>query len=108
MKWTLILDVKFKYEWIPPFKLTYIQLNNIRIGPNFLVWLKTQNELDYLGLTNAGISDTILHGLWKSCQMTPIGVCMKANYKNKYHTFVRKFIVFSKTREMRKTRRQQN
>jgi hypothetical protein len=39
---------------------------NVRVSPNFPAWLKTQNELNALGLKNACISDTIPHGLWKS------------------------------------------
>jgi Leucine-rich repeat (LRR) protein len=60
---TLVLDVK--KDWVPPFKLADISLRNVWIGPNFPAWLKTQNELKYLRIDNAGISDTIPHGLWK-------------------------------------------
>ncbi|XP_059436304.1 receptor-like protein EIX2 [Corylus avellana] len=62
--WTLVLNVK--HNWVPPFKLTEISLANVRIGPNFPAWLKTQNELEILLLNNVGISDTIPHGFWKS------------------------------------------
>ncbi|XP_059436561.1 receptor-like protein EIX2 [Corylus avellana] len=61
---TLVLKVK--QDWVPPFKLIDLQLTNVRIGPTFPTWLKTQNELNVLWLENAGISDTIPHGLWKS------------------------------------------
>ncbi|XP_059436260.1 receptor-like protein EIX2 [Corylus avellana] len=64
-KATLVLDVK--HDWVPPFKLTEIVLDNVRIGPNFPVWLKTQNELKHLQLNNVGISDTIPTDLWRSC-----------------------------------------
>ncbi|XP_059456606.1 receptor-like protein EIX2 [Corylus avellana] len=53
-KATLVLDVK--HDWVPPFKLTEIELANVRIGPNFPAWLKTQIELNYLALENVGIS----------------------------------------------------
>ncbi|XP_059436552.1 receptor-like protein EIX2 [Corylus avellana] len=61
---TLVLKVK--QDWVPPFKLIDLKLTNMRIGPTFPTWLKTQNELNVLWLENAGISDTIPHGLWKS------------------------------------------
>jgi Leucine-rich repeat (LRR) protein len=64
-KLKLVLDVR--QDWVPPFKLRYIGLYNVRIGSNFPAWLKTQNELQFVGLQNAGISDTIPHGLWKYC-----------------------------------------
>ncbi|XP_059436267.1 receptor-like protein EIX2 [Corylus avellana] len=62
--WTLVLNVK--QDWVPPFKLETIFLINVWIGPTFPTWLKTQNGLKLLVLDNAGISDTIPHGLWKS------------------------------------------
>ncbi|XP_059436255.1 receptor-like protein EIX2 [Corylus avellana] len=63
--WKLVLNVK--QDWVPPFKLIDLQLTYVRIGPTFPTWLTTQNELTSLSLENAGISDTIPHGLWKSC-----------------------------------------
>jgi Leucine-rich repeat (LRR) protein len=64
-KWTLVFHVKHK--WVPPFKLRTIQLSNMKIGPKFPAWLQTQNKLKIILLDNVGISDTIPHGLWKSC-----------------------------------------
>ncbi|XP_059436272.1 receptor-like protein EIX2 [Corylus avellana] len=64
-KATLVLNVK--HDWVPPFKLREIGLTNVRIGPMFPAWIKTQNELKSLWLINADILDTIPHGLWKSC-----------------------------------------
>jgi Leucine-rich repeat (LRR) protein len=64
-KWTLVFDVK--HDWAPPFKLRKIQLRNMKIGPKFPTWLQTQNKLGIIFLDNVGISDTIPHGLWKSC-----------------------------------------
>jgi Leucine-rich repeat (LRR) protein len=64
-KWTLVFDVK--HDWVPPFKLRRIYLSNMKIGPKFPAWLQTQNKLIAIGLNNVGISDTIPHGLWKSC-----------------------------------------
>jgi hypothetical protein len=62
-KLTLVSHVR--QDWVSPFKLRYIELDNVRIGSNFPAWLKTQNELQFVGLNNAGISDTIPHGFWK-------------------------------------------
>jgi Leucine-rich repeat (LRR) protein len=64
-KWALVLNVE--HDWIPPFKLIELQLFDMRIGPIFPAWLKTQNELESLDLISVGIHDTIPHGLWKSC-----------------------------------------
>uniref|UniRef100_A0A2N9HVZ3 Uncharacterized protein n=1 Tax=Fagus sylvatica TaxID=28930 RepID=A0A2N9HVZ3_FAGSY len=47
------------YNWVPPFRLKYLQLDKCLIGPKFPIWLQVQSELIYLILTNAGISDAI-------------------------------------------------
>uniref|UniRef100_A0A2N9G7E5 Uncharacterized protein n=1 Tax=Fagus sylvatica TaxID=28930 RepID=A0A2N9G7E5_FAGSY len=47
------------YNWVPPFRLKYLQLDKCLIGPKFPIWLQVQSELIYLALTNAGISDAI-------------------------------------------------
>ncbi|KAM5552260.1 hypothetical protein ABKV19_026896 [Rosa sericea] len=47
------------YEWIPPFKLHYIEMHNYRVGPGFPVWLQSQTELVSVSLENAGLSGVI-------------------------------------------------
>nr|XP_011462208.1 PREDICTED: leucine-rich repeat receptor protein kinase EXS-like [Fragaria vesca subsp. vesca] len=47
------------YEWIPPFKLGSLFMDNCRVGPGFPVWLQSQTELSYVQVTNAGISGAI-------------------------------------------------
>ncbi|KAM5552472.1 hypothetical protein ABKV19_027032 [Rosa sericea] len=47
------------YEWIPPFKLHYIEMHNCRVGPGFPVWLQSQTELVWVSLENAGLSGAI-------------------------------------------------
>ncbi|XP_004295502.1 PREDICTED: probable leucine-rich repeat receptor-like protein kinase At1g35710-like [Fragaria vesca subsp. vesca] len=47
------------YEWIPPFKLHTLFMDNCRVGPGFPVWLRSQTELSSVRLSNAGISGAI-------------------------------------------------
>ncbi|KAL4614357.1 hypothetical protein ACB092_07G048600 [Castanea dentata] len=61
--WSLV-DVK--HDWVPPFNLRFVQLDNMLIGPNFPAWLQTQTELDTLSLYNVGTSDTIPREFWTS------------------------------------------
>ncbi|KAM3741987.1 hypothetical protein ACB098_07G038200 [Castanea mollissima] len=61
--WSLV-DVK--HDWVPPFNLRFVQLDNMLIGPNFPAWLQTQTELDTLSLYNVGTSDTIPQEFWTS------------------------------------------
>ncbi|KAL6200793.1 hypothetical protein ACLB2K_030574 [Fragaria x ananassa] len=53
------------YEWIPPFKLWSLFMDNCRVGPGFPVWLQSQTELSYVKVMNAGISGAIPQG-WMS------------------------------------------
>ncbi|KAK0590727.1 hypothetical protein LWI29_030891 [Acer saccharum] len=46
-------------DWIPPFKLTYLSLKNCQLGPGFPMWLRYQNELEYVAFCNNKISGTI-------------------------------------------------
>ncbi|XP_035545145.1 receptor-like protein EIX2 [Juglans regia] len=64
-KSTLALEVH--QDWVPPFKLRYVDLHKVHIGPWFPTWLQTQDEIWFLNLNNVGISDTIPHGFWNSC-----------------------------------------
>ncbi|XP_062014583.1 receptor-like protein EIX2 [Rosa rugosa] len=47
------------YEWVPPFKLCDIYMDNCRVGAGFPLWLQSQTELVHVLLTNAGISGPI-------------------------------------------------
>jgi hypothetical protein len=35
------------YNWVPPFRLKYLILDNCLIGPKFPIWLQVQSELNY-------------------------------------------------------------
>ncbi|PRQ30150.1 putative non-specific serine/threonine protein kinase [Rosa chinensis] len=47
------------YEWVPPFKLHTIEMDNCRVGAGFPLWLQSQTELVDVLLMNAGISGPI-------------------------------------------------
>ncbi|GLT56936.1 hypothetical protein SLA2020_299480 [Shorea laevis] len=60
---TLIFNVSS--DWIPPFKLRYLDLKSCQVGPEFPPWLRNQNELNYVSVWNARISGTIPEWFWK-------------------------------------------
>ncbi|KAF8391025.1 hypothetical protein HHK36_023325 [Tetracentron sinense] len=61
---SLVLDVRS--EWIPLFRLNYIEMMNWQLGPTFPAWLQTQKNLtSYLVLNNVGISDIMPDWFWK-------------------------------------------
>ncbi|KAG2684726.1 hypothetical protein I3760_10G088100 [Carya illinoinensis] len=65
--WDSTLALEVHSDWVPPFKLWYVDLHNIYIGPRFSKRLQTQDEIQFLNLNNFGIFDTIPHGFWNSC-----------------------------------------
>ncbi|XP_021800206.1 LRR receptor-like serine/threonine-protein kinase FLS2 [Prunus avium] len=46
-------------DWIPPFKLRYLEIKSCQLGPKFPTWLRNQTQLTKVVLRNAGISGTI-------------------------------------------------
>ncbi|RHN66754.1 putative non-specific serine/threonine protein kinase [Medicago truncatula] len=47
---------QFDLDWVPPFQLTEVYLDNTNQGPNFPSWIYTQKSLQYLDLSSSGIS----------------------------------------------------
>ncbi|XP_021839802.2 receptor-like protein EIX2 isoform X1 [Spinacia oleracea] len=60
------LVVHISPDWVPPFQLTSLILESCKLGPSFPKWLVTQTNLSYIGISNAGISDTIPTSFWNS------------------------------------------
>ncbi|RWR91799.1 putative LRR receptor-like serine/threonine-protein kinase [Cinnamomum micranthum f. kanehirae] len=46
-------------NWVPPFQLRILQIEDCKLGPQFPSWIQTQKKLSYLSLSNASISDVI-------------------------------------------------
>ncbi|CAJ2639644.1 unnamed protein product [Trifolium pratense] len=47
---------QFNLDWVPPFQLSYLYLENTNQGPNFPSWIYTQKSLQSLDLSSSGIS----------------------------------------------------
>ncbi|KAL7241620.1 hypothetical protein ACSBR1_014256 [Camellia fascicularis] len=56
-KMSLVFNVT--YEWVLPFKLKSLDLQNCLVGPKFSVWLQVQSELTLVTLKNVGIEDNL-------------------------------------------------
>ncbi|XP_062008629.1 receptor-like protein EIX1 isoform X1 [Rosa rugosa] len=52
-------------NWIPPFKLRYLNLRSCQLGPKFPAWLRNQTELVTVVLNNDKIVDTIPDWFWQ-------------------------------------------
>ncbi|KAL6288237.1 hypothetical protein ACE6H2_012627 [Prunus campanulata] len=60
---SLVFDIPS--DWIPPFKLRYLNIRSCKLGPKFPTWLRNQTELTMVVLNNAKISDTIPDWFWQ-------------------------------------------
>ncbi|KAF6176152.1 hypothetical protein GIB67_023443 [Kingdonia uniflora] len=58
------LALNVSSAWIPNFQLKYLYLSSCKLGPQFPAWLRTQNSLSDLHLSNASISDNIPTWFW--------------------------------------------
>ncbi|KAF4398958.1 hypothetical protein G4B88_023552 [Cannabis sativa] len=59
------LTLRVSPYWIPPFTLRYIELSSWNLGPQFPNWLKSQNLLSSMDLSQTRISDAIPNWFWK-------------------------------------------
>ncbi|KAL5760163.1 hypothetical protein ACOSQ2_019001 [Xanthoceras sorbifolium] len=53
------------HDWIAPFYLYSLIINDCQLGPAFPYWLRTQTQLYELFLSNASISDAIPDWFWR-------------------------------------------
>ncbi|KAJ0014119.1 hypothetical protein Pint_20221 [Pistacia integerrima] len=51
-------------DWVPPFHLSSALLASCKMGPHFPKWLRTQEVIAVLDISNAEISDTIPDWFW--------------------------------------------
>ncbi|KAL0912919.1 hypothetical protein M5K25_016340 [Dendrobium thyrsiflorum] len=52
------------FNWVPPFQVFILDIHSCLIGPRFPSWLQTQKFLNYLDVSNGGISDIIPSWFW--------------------------------------------
>ncbi|MED6173923.1 hypothetical protein PIB30_064251 [Stylosanthes scabra] len=56
--------LKINHDWIPPFQLQVLMLQQCMLGPYLPKWLQTQKYLMQLDISNAGISDITPKWFW--------------------------------------------
>ncbi|MED6131023.1 hypothetical protein PIB30_006351 [Stylosanthes scabra] len=56
--------LKINYDWIPPFQLQVLMLQQCMLGPYHRKWLQTQKYLIQLDISNAGISYITSEWFW--------------------------------------------
>ncbi|RVX01664.1 Leucine-rich repeat receptor-like serine/threonine-protein kinase [Vitis vinifera] len=58
------LTFNMSSKWVPPFQLRSLLLVSCQLGPRFPSWLRTQNQLGYLDISNSNISNVIPDWFW--------------------------------------------
>ncbi|KAL5802471.1 hypothetical protein ACOSQ4_030776 [Xanthoceras sorbifolium] len=58
--------VEINSDWVPPFQLEILRLRSCQVGPHFPSWLHSQKLLNYLDISNSGISNAIPDWFWNS------------------------------------------
>ncbi|XP_034710528.1 receptor-like protein EIX2 [Vitis riparia] len=58
------LTFNMSLEWVPPFQLYSLRLASCKLGPRFPSWLRTQNQLSELDISNSEISDVLPDWFW--------------------------------------------
>ncbi|KAJ9678926.1 hypothetical protein PVL29_020971 [Vitis rotundifolia] len=58
------LTFNMSLEWVPPFQLDSLRLASCKLGPRFPSWLRTQNRLSELDISNSEISDVLPDWFW--------------------------------------------
>ncbi|KAI3448864.1 hypothetical protein Pfo_005529 [Paulownia fortunei] len=51
-------------NWLPPFQIRNLNMGSCRLGPSFPGWVKSQNEIMFLDISNASISGSIPLWFW--------------------------------------------
>ncbi|KAJ9679064.1 hypothetical protein PVL29_021097 [Vitis rotundifolia] len=73
------LTLQVSSNWIPPFQLTSVDLKSWHLGPQFPAWLQTQKNLEYVNISNTGISDFIPDWFGNMCdgiEAFPFSMCV--------------------------------
>ncbi|CAL9118412.1 unnamed protein product [Musa textilis] len=60
------LVISIDHNWVPPFQLQYIQLNSCKLGPAFPRWLRSQNSIEDLDMSNTSIEDVSPRWFWNN------------------------------------------
>ncbi|CAL9189943.1 unnamed protein product [Musa hybrid cultivar] len=60
------LVISVDYNWVPPFQLRSIQLKSCKLGPAFPRWLRSQNSIEDLGMSNTSIEDVLPDWFWNN------------------------------------------
>ncbi|TVU34453.1 hypothetical protein EJB05_16286, partial [Eragrostis curvula] len=64
------LAIVFQHNWVPPFKLSTAALKSCKLGPKFPEWLRSQNSIYILDISNTRIAAPIPQWFWITFSQT--------------------------------------
>ncbi|CAL9088589.1 unnamed protein product [Musa textilis] len=73
------LDIAIGHDWIPPFQLETIGLDSCKLGPSFPGWLRSQESMVDLNLSNTSIEDTLPDWFWNSASSSLMVINLSHN-----------------------------
>ncbi|BAU02065.1 Receptor like protein [Vigna angularis] len=62
------LSLRFASSWVPPFQATSLGLASCKLGPSFPGWLRTQNSLMSLDISDNELNDSVPAWFWNKLQ----------------------------------------
>ncbi|CAL9092989.1 unnamed protein product [Musa acuminata var. zebrina] len=60
------LVISIDHNWVPPFQLRSIKLSSCKLGPTFPRWLRSQNSIKDLDMSNTSIEDALPDWFWNT------------------------------------------
>ncbi|CAL9092993.1 unnamed protein product, partial [Musa acuminata var. zebrina] len=68
------LVISIDHNWVPPFQLRSIKLRSCKLGPAFPRWLRSQNSIEDLDLSNTSIEDVLPDWFWNTSASSSINL----------------------------------
>ncbi|XP_064968184.1 receptor-like protein EIX2 [Musa acuminata AAA Group] len=60
------LVISIDHNWVPPFQLRSIKLSSCKLGPTFPRWLRSQNSIKDLDMSNTSVEDALPDWFWNT------------------------------------------
>ncbi|KAK7315131.1 hypothetical protein VNO77_33663 [Canavalia gladiata] len=76
------LTLAFTENWVPPFQLNYLSLGSCKLGSTFPKWLRTQNNIAFLNISNCGISGIVPEWFWPKLVLLQQDAMIDISYNN--------------------------
>lgn len=68
-----LLLLRLPNDWVPPFQLNFLDLDNLKLGPHIPRWIETQRSLFSLHLSNTFINGVLPSWFWPFISNSSIG-----------------------------------